>query len=490
VRIFGKSLHPSTLAVSASLSLAAFASVAHGQADLQRFNRQLEQIQRDTRLQANQDLSLDERVFIDYGGYATFGYLSVDDNVNQQHVLRQYEGIAYARINFDNAHEFFLRARGGWRDFNDGDSFDGRGDERIDPELDRWYYRFDLQRHQAAYYGKQIDYNLIITGGRDLYIWGNGLVLSQDVQGIDVLFDWGGNELEVLAGITPTRSVDFDASRPNFDTNTKRGFYGAQLSRQIGQHRPFIYGLIQQDYNTDDTLTTGPVVTDFDYNSWYLAIGSTGAMGDRILYGVEAVYEGGTNLSNSFTSGGGPFITPIPQTEDDIRAWALDARLDYLTADERHRTRFSGEAILASGDDDRGNTSNTFGGNAPNTADRAFNAFGLLNTGLAFAPQVSNMLAFRVGASTFPLPDMGPLRRLQIGTDIFIYNKLDTDAPIDEPSADERYLGWEPDFYLNWQATSDVTFVLRYGVFFPNPDAFAGDDTARQYIYAGVTYAF
>ena len=467
------------------------ASLAHAQADLERFSRQLEQIQRDTLLQANQDLSLDERVFIDYGGYATFGYLSVDDNVNQKHILRQYEGIAYARINFDNAHEFFLRARGGWRDFNDGDSFDGRGDERIDPELDRWFYRFDLQRHQAAYYGKVIDYNLIIKGGRDLYIWGNGLVLSEDVQGIDVAFDWGGNELEVLAGITPTRTVDFDASRPNFDSNTKRGFYGAQLSRNVGQHRPFIYGLVQRDYNTDDTLTTGPVVTNYDYNSWYLAVGSSGPIGDRILYGVEAVYEGGTNLSNSFTSGGGPFITPIPQTEDDIRAWALDARLDYLLPDERRRTRLSGEVIVASGDDDRGNTSNTFGGNAPDTSDRAFNAFGLLNTGLSFAPQVSNMLALRVGASTFPLPDTGPLRRLQIGTDIFIYNKFDTDAPIDEPSsADERYLGWEPDFYLNWQATSDVTLVLRYGVFFPNPDAFNGDDTARHYIYAGVTYAF
>ncbi len=28
------------------------------------------------------------------------------------------------------------------------------------------------------------------------------------------------------------------------------------------------------------------------------------------------------------------------------------------------------------------------------------------------------------------------------------------------------YLGWEPDFYLNWQMTSDFTFVVRYGLFF------------------------
>ena len=76
-------------------------------------------------------------------------------------------------------------------------------------------------------------------------------------------------------------------------------------------------------------------------------------------------------------------------------------------------------------------------------------------------------------------------------TGMFIYNKLNSSAAIDEPTTgNERYLGWEPDFYLDWQATSDVTFVLRYGVFFPNADAFNGDNTARHYIYAGVTYAF
>jgi hypothetical protein len=473
-----------------SVAVGVATSTARAQADLGRFERQLEQIQRETLIEANEQLSLDQRVFFDYGGYFTFGYLSVDDNVNENHVLRQYELVGYSRIVLDGAHEFFLRARGGWRDFNDGDSFDGRGDERIDPELDRWFYRFDLQRHQAAYHGKVIDYNLIVKAGRDLVIWGNGLVLSEDIQGVDASLLWRGWELELLAGITPTRTVDFDASRPAFDYNTKRGFYGVQVARPVGTHRPFIFGLMQRDYNDQDTLVTGPVVTEFDYNSWYIGIGSSGPIGDRFLYGVEAVYEGGSNLSNSFISGGGPFIQPVPQTEDDIRAWALDARIDYLFPDERHRTRASAEIILASGDDDRLSTSNTFAGNLPNTDDNAFNAFGLLNTGLAFAPQVSNLLAIRVGGSTFPLPDMGPLRRMQIGTDLFLYSKLDADAPIDEPTAGgERFLGWEPDFFLNWQVTSDVTVVFRYGVFFPNEDAF-GDDTARQYIYTGLTYAF
>jgi hypothetical protein len=432
-------------------------------------------------------MSLQQRSFIDYGGYATFGYLSADDNVDNNHVLRQYELVGYTRINFDGAHEIFLRGVLQYRDFNDGDSFDGFGDEFVDPEMDRWYYRFDLQRSQAAYHGRQIDYNVILQAGRDLAYWGNGLVLSTDLMGGQATFQWRGMDLLLLAGVTPVRTVDFDASRPSFDHNTKRGFYGAMLSKELSGHRPYVYGLVQRDYNDHDTLVTGPVTTESKYNSYYIGVGSTGPIGNRLLYGVEAVYEGGETESNSFEVGG-PFISQVPQTTDDICAWAADVRLDYLFNDRR-RSRISGEVILASGDDDRLNSSNTFGGNESGTNDNAFNAFGLLNTGLAFAPAVTNMMAFRVGGSTFPLPETGPLRRLQIGTDIFIFNKMLKDGAIDEVTADVRYLGWEPDVYLNWQMTSDVTMVLRYGIFFPSDEAFASDE-ARQYFYGGITYAF
>src|SRR6185295_1462131 len=103
-------------------------------------------------------------------------------------------------------------------------------------------------------------------------------------------------------------------------------------------------------------------------------------------------------------------------TKDQIKALAFDGRIDYLLLDRR-KTRFSAEIIAASGDDDRIQTSTTFGGNRPNSSDRAFNAFGLLNTGMAFAPAVSNLLALRVGAVTFPFPDQSRFDTLQAGVD-------------------------------------------------------------------------
>ena len=85
--------------------------------------------------------------------------------------------------------------------------------------------------------------------------------------------------------------------------------------------------------------------------------------------------------------------------------------------------------------------------------------------------------------------------RVQIGTDVFVYGKTDQNAPIDEPTLNHRFLGVEPDFYVNWQVTSDVTFAARYGVFFPHEDSFLagtppGKGESRQFLFLSVTYSF
>lgn len=450
--------------------------------------RELEQLQLDNRLRANTDIPPDQRYLFDYGAFIQFNYLAIDDPQGEHRILRETDFIPYARLNIDGAHEFFARGRIGWRDFNAGDSFDLRGDEPVDGDLDRGYYRFDLQRAQGAYGGNPTDFQLVIQGGRDLAYWANGLVLGTVLDGFMVTTGNGRLTLDAIAGVTPIRTVDFDGSRPNFDHNTRRGFFGGMLTLDAGNHQPFVYGLYQKDWNEDDGLTIGLIETDYNYDSAYIGVGSAGALGDRVRYGVEFAYEFGQGLSNSFRIAPGGALVPIDQTDDDISAWAFNVKLDYLVPDA-YQTRLSTELTVASGDDDRGTTNNTFNGNAAGTTDSAFNAFGLLNTGLAFAPEVSNIIAIRGGAATFPLPDHGAFRRLQVGVDVFAFAKYDKDAPIDEPSGGNRFLGWEPDVYLNWQLTSDLTLALRYGAFFPNDRNLPNDDV-RQFLFAGVTFAF
>jgi hypothetical protein len=467
--------------------IAALASRAFAQSERERFERQMELIRNQTLLTApTTTISADQRLYIDWGAYAIFDYLSVDDSRNENHILRQHSLVGFARANLDGVHDVLLRGRLIYQDFNDGDSFDGRGDEFIDPDFDRAYYQFDLAKARAAYDGKQTSVNLIFQGGRNFAYWANGLVLGTTLDGVSFTLTAGPFTANLIAGVTPVRTVDFDTSRPAFDYNTRRGFYGGLVSMSAGQHRPFAYFLMQRDYNDEDELQTGNVNTKFDYNSYYIGVGSTGTFSDRLFYGAELVFEGGENLSNSFEIQP-PFLVGIDQDRNEIHAWAADVRLDYLFNDLA-RTRVNLEFLAASGDDDRIHTSNTFGGNLPGTKDTSFNAFGLLNTGLAFAPSVSNLLMLRAGVSSFPFHNYKRIRNMQLGADLFVYGKFDADAPLAETTLENGYLGWEPDVFINWQVTSDLTLAFRYGIFFPSSEAFPDDDV-RQFFSFTATLA-
>ncbi len=473
------------LGVTAAV-MALSATAAWAQTNLERFERQLEQIQRQTRAEADLSIPTDQRILFDYGGYLTFTLGAIDDTGQNTHILRQLDETSYLRINIDGAHEFYARVRNSYRDFNHGDDFDGNGDDYVETTLDRGYYRFDLRRYLAAYEGRTIDGNITVQAGRQLMHWANGLTLSEEIDGAVFTATANGLSLDLIVGQTRESITDFDSSRPEFDNSTKRGFYGAKLTfAESENHQPFIYGLVQEDANDSDILLIGPTTTRFGYDSFYIGIGSNGSLSNNVTYGVELVYQGGQGLSNSFLAATG---TPIVQTTEDITAWAIDFQINYLLRDE-NRTRFSGEILLASGDEDRLHTSDTFGGNATGTKDLAFNAFGLIDTGLAFSANPSNLIMVRGGVSTFPLPNSEMFGRLQIGSNIFIFNKLQQHAPIDEPTSGSGYLGFEADFLANWQITSDLTLAARYGVFFPG-EAILSDHDPRHFFLTSLTFAY
>ena len=86
----------------------------------------------------------------------------------------QYDLVGYAHVNVDGVHEFYGSVRGSYRDFNPGDPFAESEGSGWRGELDRAYYRFDLQRYYAAYKGETINYNVTFEGGRQLITFGGG----------------------------------------------------------------------------------------------------------------------------------------------------------------------------------------------------------------------------------------------------------------------------------------------------------------------------
>lgn len=464
------------------------AAAALAQTDVARFERRAEQFRRETEAQAVREVPAGQRALIDYGGYLTLSYLSFDDQANDNHAFRGADVVGYGRVNFDDAHEFYLRARATYRGFNPGDNFQNEP-SHLEGHVEEAWYKFDLRRHLAAYEGRAIDDNLTVQAGRQFETWAGGLVLSQYLDGVRIVGDHGPFTLEALAGVTAhDLTVDFDSSRPFFEKRTRRLYAGGMLTARVGPHKPFVYGLVERDLNSDGPVSVGPISTRYDYDAYYLGAGSTGGLSDRLIYSVEAVFEGGRGLSNSFD----PIsLRPVRQEEEAIHAYAGEARLDYLLTDARdpRRTRVGAGLLVASGDPDRQNASNTLGGNRPGTNDRGFNALGFVTDGLAFNPTFSNLLVLRGTASTYPLAAAGGLfEQLQVGVDVFVFEKTARNGAIDEPTQNRRYLGFEPDVFVNWQMADDLTLVLRYGIFFPG-EAVPSDEK-RQFFYAGLTYAF
>src|ERR1051325_8549521 len=268
----------SCLSRSAGLIALAFSSTCFGQVNIERVDRTIEQIQRDlqTRMEAN--VPLGQRTLVDYGAYLTASYLSADDPQLENHGLRSYDLVAYGRINLDDRHEAYVRGRLYYQDFNPGD-VTGSQSSGLHGKLEEGYYRFNWQAKPVADAAGSRS-RLSVQAGRQFVPWGTGLVFEDYLDGVDFHFEAHGLELQILAGGTPPATIYFARSRPDFDVETYRGFFGAMLSGQFGRHRPFIYFLDQRNFNPDDTLSIGLIQTRFEYNSYYIGAGSTGAISD------------------------------------------------------------------------------------------------------------------------------------------------------------------------------------------------------------------
>jgi hypothetical protein len=435
--------------------------------------------------------TLEERSYVDAGGYESFTFLNLNDSDTNSRRLFQNELVFYARAAIDGGHNFFIRTRFRYRDFSPGDSFDDRGDGWSEPILDRYWYELDTASLDAAEGRPQSDWGVNVRVGRQFVDWGAGLVLSETLLAVRPTLTFGRASIEGLVGVTPGDEsiVDFDASRAEYNSDTKRAYYGLRLSgRATDDTEVYGFALRMQDYN-DDTASRVPNVTepvDFDYNAWYFGVGASGSLSASTLLLGEIVYEGGDSRSDPLLTADGS------QTREQVRAFAARAQITHLLRDTRD-TRLSGELLFASGDSDRRSTTDTVGGNAPGTDDTAFNSLGFANTGLAFSPSLSNLWSTRVGVSTFPFRTTdgggtGDLDDFQLAADFFVFNKFNHSAPVDEATDDTMFLGTEFDLSANYRVTSDLALGLRWGIFFPG--SALADDKNRNFVLATVTLSF
>lgn len=458
----------------------------------ERLQRTLDDLERSRQVGAA-DLHLAESARLLIGGYTTFGFAASDDSSGSTRILRQSDTKLWSHFVM-GGHEAYGRLRFNYLDFNSGDSFDGRGDNLEEPIGDRYWYRFDYRTNHLVETGERTDENVWFQVGRQFVNWGSSLALSEDLYAALAAVELHHLEVKGLIGLTPsTGPVDFDSSRPGFDTDVDRRFMGLMFTYTgFDEHRPYFFVLDQSDRNDRDRRTIfilgTPYPTRYKYDSLYLGFGSSGQLTTETYYQAEFIHQSGHSLSTSIAPSG----VPVGQTSEPIDAWGAMGRLIYSPRWGRpNAVRFDFEILLASGDDDRQHTSNTFGGNRSGTGDHAFNALGYANTGLVLGPRFSNLFSVRLGASTMPWRGQGIFDKLRLGVDAYLLHKLNADAPVNFTTVPgERFLGGELDFFLDWQIASDVSLDVRYGVFVPSDAMPDGNDDVRHFLYAGLNYAF
>lgn len=450
--------------------------VAPSRRDPDAFLNQQRAVQERLRRELDAEIGDAAKTSVDWGGWYSSYLFGFDDGVESSRTLRRNDLRLWGRVALDEgAHELYVRGLLSYLDFNSGDSYDGNDDDVEGPNLERGYYRFDLAKAIRAYEDRNIDYNLVLQAGRDLIQFGTGLALSTPLDHVLLQGTYQGWELTGLAGKSVGSTPDFDLSRTA--TRSHRDFFGAQLRYvNFEKHQPFTYLLSQRDRNSERVFRP---FQEFDYDSYYFGLGSTGELLHRLRYSAEWVLETGKGY------GEGRFLH-----KNDVRAWALNAELEYLFPGD-HRPRVSVEYLFGSGDSDRTLTpTGTLGNRQPDFKDTGYIGFGYQDTGLSFTPRYSNLHLWRVGGSYYPWPGKGRLGRLELGADWYLFHKHHRDGAVSDPTAGESsgYLGWELDCFANWQFAPDLTWTGRFGVFFPG-DAFE-DRTTRTFALLGMTWSF
>ncbi|MCH2136544.1 MAG: hypothetical protein MK101_08175 [Phycisphaerales bacterium] len=485
--------------VATLLSVGVIAAPAAGQGAQEALINRLEQemldAQIEQRIAAHEGQTTFERMTLDYGASLRFGIAGIQGADGADSTLYQYEANVFANAVVDGGHRIFgnLRFLYNQYDVSRGSNETGF----LVPYGNRYWYQFDLKALQRATEGAAGDLDLNMRAGRQFINWNSGLIYSNDIYGMRVRGGTDRLSWEGLIGVTASSGFyDFDPSRSNYDSQTDRALFGIRGGWTFGPELElFVSGFWQRDHNENRNVTvtlpvTGETVTfNHNFDTSYLSVGGSGAIGPEVLWTLELVRETGTRHSRHVYVPGPPL--QAVNEDSPIEAYAGVFNLSWAPSGIATRPRIDGTLAFGTGDADHFTTSGGQGGNHPGTTDHSFQSMGYVYTGLAGAPSLTNLLMLRVGGSVgIPIEARRP-DALRVGMDVFLFGKQKVDAPVSlRFSNNNRYLGTEVDWKIDWRLTSDVSFTLRAGLYWPGSDTPALGNLTRHFVYGGFTYGF
>lgn len=461
-----------TFAVMLAVVIAAQPPAAQAQQD-SFFNRQ-QFLEEDIRRAIEADTPDPQRARLTYGGYVIPQWQEYEGTAGSEDNLRQVDLRLWFDLNFDGVHRVYARTRVAWTNFGPGDSPFSWNQDLLGPNLDRGFYEIRLSEALRRAGWADWPFASTITAGRQFVEFGNGLALSEVLDGATVRLDFPDWRFTGLAGRTILSRDNIDRS-PVVADHMDRVFGGLQVDYLgLSRHQLFAYWFSQYDRTGERPRDP---LQDYEYDSHYFGMGARGDIIQNLRYASELVFQTGHSQNAGVVGGSAA-----------IRAMAFDQVFEYYFQHPSDPI-ISLQYAVATGDDDRlSANSSLFGNTAGN--DNAFQGFGYINTGYSFAPAFTNLQFLRLGGRFKPMPESECFKQLEIGTDFYWFWKQQKNGPISDFRANRpaHELGTEVDLYLNWRIFSDLAVTLRYGRFWTG-DAFANSEK-RDFVYAGFIYSF
>lgn len=434
-------------------------------------------LERENERKLQRDLPPAQKFRVDWGGWYNSYFFLFDDGIESSRTLRQNELRLWTSFSADRGiHEGYARMRMSYNDWNAGDSFTRNEDDLNGPNLERGWYQFDIGRALRGHTSYDAPFDLRLKIGRDLVYTGTGYAIDLPLDHVMLQAEYLDFETTLVMGKTPASTENIDRSRPVADHSNRKFWIIEERYKGFENHEPFVYVAWQDDSTSEDPPN---YLQNYHYDSQYIGFGSTGELIRNLRYSTEWVLERGRSYGSDRY-----------MHKDTIKAWGFDHRLDYYF---QHKMKpiLSFEYMFASGDANRlGSPTNAEGGNRNDRVDRSFIGFGFRDTGLSFAPRLSNIHIWRLGGIFRPFPDVEAVKELELGSDWFLYAKHRSNAAVSDALADRQssYLGWEMDYFANYRIVSDLSWTVRFGAFFPGK-AFT-DRTTRTFLLTGITWSF
>ena len=392
----------------------------------------------------------------------------------------------WASLSYGELHRGFFRGQLGYLTFNDGDQYGPRERETQGPYVDLAYYELDIDAaaRRAGVDGAE-DFSADMSIGRQFLYLGRGITFGLTTDALSL--DWARGDWAGLA--FGSQSVDRNISFNGFPNPLayqldRRQFYGGQIEYQ-GWDRRELYSYVMGQWDN----SSRPLAQETAYDSVHWGIGTTGEM----LFGEPGEEMGIPNLRyhSEFVIQRGAHQRFTAR--DDIKAWAVDAGMDYFWTTPM-KPRVGVGYARASGDKTRfGSPLPNAGFNESQTTDDSFIGFGYLNTGVSFQPAFSNLEFIRFAAALRPFDDSDSpsYQGIEVGTSAYLYWRPAPTAGVSDVRANSNddYLGHEWDLYVNWRMSSDLLLLINYGVFFPHEGSFSpGNDRSRQFFTVNLNW--